>query len=247
MDALVIQTYDANLLDMPRKIEVVGKCNKCGGDVRKISYTSGKESFICIDCEAQKKIQDSVERLERNTRKPINYNIKHCGLNQKEYEGINKPYKTSKGNIEAYNLSIEYANSFNNNTSIGLYIYGDAETGKTFLARKILKILINGCYSVYYSNFNKLVSSLKKEKSRFENTTIRTCLDADMLIIDNIQQKDNFSNSDMQAIIEYRYKNKKPIIFVSRLKPNEFIQKGDQCKEINLLMQFSTRCLELRK
>lgn len=228
-------------------VEIVGKCDKCGDDIRKLTYPNGDTSFMCLGCIAKEEEQKAIAYV--NSKEGlVSYNKKNCGFSKRDVDAVNEPYITDDGNIDAYNMAMKYANRFNEDTSIGFYIYGSVGVGKSLLAKKIMKIVLYRGYSAYITNIIQLMNDIKNDLNNFSDTTLRKCQNVDLLVIDDVGTEKNtdFENSRMFLITDYRYENKKPTIFTSNLKLDELTTKYDEFGRIYSRIRGATQVLEIK-
>lgn len=222
-------------------------CPKCGGELRIITYPNGEVRKTCLDCdeiEYQKEIDKKFNIKDVN----VAYNKKHCGFKPRDFETVNQKYKTDKGNIDAYNVAMEYANKFNKETSIGLYIYGLVGVGKSLLAKRVMAIAINNGYSGYITTITNLMNDIKKDINNLRDDTMRKCLDVDLLVIDDIgtEKTTDWQSEQLFLLIDKRFDSKKPIIYTSNLKLDDIVNKYDVHGRIYSRISGATKLLEIK-
>lgn len=187
-----------------------------------------------LDQKSQKEIQD--------------FYFKKSNLKNKDYADMNKKYITTQGNIKAYELAYDYAMKFNKDTTNGLYFYGDVGVGKSMLAKKIAKIVIKKCYSVYFTNVVELLGNIRQDKSEFKNSTLKKCEEIDLLIIDDLGMDvpTEREKQTMQHILDNRYRNNKPIIFTSNLSIDEIENKYDSMGRVISRLRETVQDIEIK-
>lgn len=112
----------------------------------------------------------------------------------------------------------------------GIYIYGDAGIGKTYLTACMGNELARLNYRVYFTSFNEITRNLKKnfDDNRAKEDLLCLLENVSFLFLDDVGTE-NIKNDDSSAwlqttiyeIINRRYIAKKPIICTSNLKRSE--------------------------
>ena len=234
-----------NFNEVSRKL--VRQCSTCGEYIYHVTRTDGKE--FNTECRCIERVRDieEMERMKNDKTTIIEYNKQHCGFTKRDIEDVNATFRTSKGNIKAYNTLISYANAFSDDTSLGFYIYGNVGVGKSLLAKKVMKILLSNGYSTYITNIIQLMKDIKSELPKFKSDTLRKCQEVDLLVIDDIgtEKPTDFDMEQMFLIINSRYENKKPIIFTSNCKLDDIVQKYDMFGRIYSRIVGTTQFLEI--
>ena len=118
--------------------------------------------------------------------------------------------------------------SINNNTEIGLYLYGTTGIGKTHK-------IISYCNEMIYQNKKKIayiflpqfVGEIKNnfsENPSNNKTLITNCCVADILVLDDFGAEYAsawFYLNILLIIFNYRFENNKKIIFISNFEPKK--------------------------
>lgn len=133
----------------------------------------------------------------------------------------------------------------------GLYIYGNAGTGKTTWAYKIgRKYIATIAYNkleprlaLYFANVPELMNDLKAgfndyQKMRELNYAIEN---ADLVIFDDIgaENSTEWAKEQLYHYINYRYSNGKATIFTSNLPPNSLENRvADRIKGMTTILEF---------
>lgn len=168
---------------------------------------------------------------------------------------------------EEYLTGIERCEKFCKNFDIvresgrGIWLYGEANTGKTYIAVAMLKTLQNNGVAAIFTTMFRILEEIKstynKNAQKTEADVIGTYATADCLIIDNFtgieygkRKTDVFGSEKFTEIILRRYEQKKPTVITSRqsLKelfiggriPNEIIDKL-QNKSVPILLTGNQR------
>ena len=124
----------------------------------------------------------------------------------------------------------------------GLLLYGTVGTGKTYFAACIANALIDEGYSVLMTNFARLTNSIQGTfdgKNEFIDSLQRYTL----LIIDDLgaERKSEFTQEQVFAIIDARYRSGKPFIITTNLTAEE-IKKPQEVGYSRIYDRILERC-----
>lgn len=209
-------------------------CPRCG---EKIFHTfNNKQGAEKIDfytmCSCQEKQYEleALEKLKNNKEKIIESNKARCGFVQRDLDELNTKTITHKGNIDAYDSIIEYADNFNNDVSMGFYLYGDTGVGKSLLAKKCMAKILNLGFSSYITSVSKLMSDIKKEYNSSSRETFDWCVDVDLLVLDDFgaERCTEHDLDQLFLLLETRWRECKPIIITSNLNLQELSVRYDK-------------------
>jgi len=112
--------------------------------------------------------------------------------------------------------------------NIGLLLWGNVGTGKTFFAACIANYLINLGVPVLMTNFIKLTNALTGFDED-KNAYIRSLNNYKLLIIDDLgaERQSDYMLEQVYNIIDSRYKNQQPIIITTNLSLSEIKNPSD--------------------
>ena len=112
---------------------------------------------------------------------------------------------------------------------IGLLLWGNVGTGKTFIAACIANALIEKGVSVLMTNFSKILNSLSGMFDVDRNKFIDSFNRYSLLIIDDlgIERNSEFALEQVFNVIDSRYRNKKPLIVTTNLTLDELKHPKD--------------------
>ncbi|MBP3448176.1 MAG: ATP-binding protein [Clostridia bacterium] len=105
--------------------------------------------------------------------------------------------------------------------NIGLLLWGEVGTGKTFFAACIANALVENCVSVKMTNFSTILNDLFYENDK--NQYIDRLNNHSLLIIDDlgIERDTEYALEQVYNIIDARYKSNKPLIVTTNLTITE--------------------------
>ena len=138
-------------------------------------------------------------------------------------------------NDKGYNPEIEKAQRYvtewamMKENCIGLLLWGNVGTGKTFIAACIANALIERGVSVLMTNFSKILNSLSGMFDVDRNKFIDSFNRYSLLIIDDlgIERNSEFALEQVFNVIDSRYRSKKPLIVTTNLTLDELKHPKD--------------------
>ena len=138
-------------------------------------------------------------------------------------------------NDKGYNPEIEKAQRYvtewamMKENCIGLLLWGNVGTGKTFIAACIANALIENGVSVLMTNFSKILNSLSAMFDVDRNKVIESFNRYSLLIIDDlgIERNSEFVLEQVFNVIDSRYRSKKPLIVTTNLTLDELKHPKD--------------------
>lgn len=135
--------------------------------------------------------------------------------------GQNPLMKKSHAYVEHWSEAKE------NNT--GLLPSGDVGTGKSFFAGCIANALLDRDIPVLMTNFPTILNRLTGMFSENRAEFIASLSEYDLLIIDNlgVERSTEYAMEQMFAVIDCRYRSRKPMIITTNLKLEEIKNPPD--------------------
>lgn len=133
--------------------------------------------------------------------------------------GKNPVMKVAKSYVD------KWADALSNN--VGLLLWGDVGTGKTFFAACIANALIEKNVSVRMTNFSSILNDLFSESDK--NKYLDRLNDHNLLIIDDlgIERGTEYVLEQVYNIIDTRYKSGRPLIITTNLTLEELNYPAD--------------------
>ena len=113
--------------------------------------------------------------------------------------------------------------------NIGLLLFGDVGTGKSFLAGCIANALLDQDVPVLMTNFPTILSRLCGTFGEDRTAFLDSLGDYDLLIIDDLGAERNteYALEQMFSIIDSRYRSNKPLIVTTNMKLDELKHPPD--------------------
>lgn len=145
-------------------------------------------------------------------------------------------FKVDETNKAAFNSLKKYKNNFDVvlNNGKSLLIIGDVGTGKTHLAiATLLNLLYKPVFYKYKLLQKKYISLpifLNNLKATGDDNYLKIFSEAEFLIIDDlgIENLDEWSTEKVFTLVNKRYQDQLPTIFVSDLSPKNLVDKLDK-------------------
>ncbi len=200
-------------------------CKKCNTPRQKRVSALGKTYMPDIMCQCQRETyeKEEAERIRREFLNDIAAK-RSAGLHDRAlYEctfdkdvGYN-----SQQSEKAYEYTLHFPEMLEK--GIGLLLWGDIGTGKTFLAGCIANALLDQCIPVMMTTFGRILNTLTGMFQEDRNGYIDSLNQYSLLIIDDLgmERSTEFALERVFNVIDTRYRSKKPLIVTTNLTLNE--------------------------
>ena len=131
--------------------------------------------------------------------------------------------------------------------SIGLLLWGDVGTGKSFFAGCIANALLEQGIPVLMTNFSRILNSLSGMYSDEKNQFIDSLNRYSLLIIDDlgIERSTEFALEQVFNIIDSRYRSKLPLIVTTNMTLDELKHPQDLARS-RIYDRVLERCVPLK-
>lgn len=188
--------------------------------------------------EAERKQQEFLMQVSR---------LKTNGLQDKSLRDY------TFANDKGYNLEIQKAHDYVAHweemkaKSLGLLLWGDVGTGKSFFAGCIANALLEKGIPVLMTNFSRILNTLTGMYSDDRNQFIDSLNKYSLLIIDDlgIERGTEFSLEQVFNVIDSRYRSKKPMIVTTNLTLDELKHPVDLA-HARIYDRILERCVPLK-
>ena len=205
-------------------------CRKCGGPRQtriQFNGSSFKPRCVC-PCQQEserhrKEAEERRQRMERIRRR------KAQGLQDRYLYGYT--FANDNGQnpvmVKAHAYVDHWPEAFKRN--IGLLLFGDVGTGKSFLAGCIANALLDRDVPVLMTNFPTILSRLCGTFGEDRTAFLDSLGDYDLLIIDDlgVERNTEYALEQMFSIVDSRYRSGKPLIVTTNLKLDELKHPPD--------------------
>ena len=127
----------------------------------------------------------------------------------------------------------------------GLLLFGDVGTGKTFYSAAIANALIDDGYTVLMTNFPTLIA--KMQRDAFKTDWPKILSEYDLLILDDlgVERSSEYMQEQVYAIVDARYRAKRPVLVSTNLTAQQLAQPGDVMKA-RIYGRLLERCLPIK-
>jgi DNA replication protein DnaC len=230
---------------MQDNLLICGKCNtpkECEvevlGDIRKFGCLCKCQGELYRAEQAQAKEREEAGRINR---------LRTQGIQDKSYidwtfdndDGSN-PAQTDK----AMRYCLKWKEMHQDN--IGLLLWGNVGTGKTYFAACIANYLISLGVPVLMTSFIKLTNALTGF-GEDKNAYIRSLNNYKLLIIDDLgaERQSDYMLEQVYNIIDSRYKNQQPLIITTNLSLSE-IKEPKELKYSRIYSRIIEMCVPIR-
>jgi DNA replication protein DnaC len=222
-----------------------GQCNtpkECEvevmGDIKK---------FGCMcKCQSEKYREEQAKQREREEFERVN-RLRTQGIqdrNFREWTFENDDGSNPKQMDKAMRYCLKWDEMYRDN--IGLLLWGNVGTGKTFFAACIANYLIEHGVPVLMTNFIRLTNALTGFDED-KNAYIRSLNNYKLLIIDDLgaERQSDYMLEQVYNMIDNRYKNNQPLIITTNLTLNELKNPSD-IKYSRIYSRIFEMCVPIR-
>ena len=224
MNELLSSLLERHVKTEPSDNEYVGEdglffCKKCHTPTQCRIEIGGRQHTVSCICRCRK------EELKETERRMAEVD-RRCYINSLKASGIQDRalYDWTFTNA-ADNPSIRMAKRYVENwqeakkNNLGLLLWGDVGTGKSFTAACIANALLENGVPVLMTNFSKILNQMGGIYSNERYKYIASFSAFELLIIDDlgIERNTEYALEQVYAIIDERYKTGKPLIITTNL------------------------------
>ena len=206
-------------------------CRKCGAPRQTVirSPFGGYIAPRCVCPCQQEKERRRREAEERRQRMERTKRRKAQGLQDRYLYGYTFAHDNGENPVmaKAHAYVDHWPQAFKRN--IGLLLFGDVGTGKSFLAGCIANALLERDVPVLMTNFPSILARLGGMFGEDRTAFLDSLGDYDLLIIDDlgVERNTEYALEQMFSIIDSRYRSGKPLIVTTNLKLDELKHPPD--------------------
>ena len=200
-------------------------CRKCGGPRQIVIADLFNQESIrprCVCPCQQESAHRRKEAEERRQRMERIRQRKAQGLQDWYLLGYTFAHDNGQNPVmaKAYAYVDHWAAAFKKN--IGLLLFGDVGTGKSFAAGCIANALLDQDVPILMTNFPTILSRLAGTFGEERADFLASLGDYDLLIIDDlgVERSTEYAMEQMFSIVDSRYRSGKPLIVTTNLKLN---------------------------
>ena len=173
---------------------------------------------------AEKKRQDELVERQRKIRQ-----LKATGIQEKHLLEWNFGVAEDNKDIQMAKRYVEQWKKVKAE-NLGLLLWGDVGTGKSFVAACIANALLDQGIPVLMTNFSKILNQMGAMYSEERYRYIASFSNYSLLILDDlgIERSTEYALEQVYAVIDERYKSGLPVIITTNLKIAEILKTFPQ-------------------
>lgn len=176
------------------------------------------------ECGLEQQMREEKQRKKYDYLADIDRNRKSGIADRKilDYTFENDKYPDSDISVKLRKYCVEWEKAVDNN--IGLLLWGNCGTGKTFYAGCIANKLIDKGLRVLCTSIPKIINGLYASENK--NEYIKSIVEYPFLVLDDFGTERNtgYALEQLFAFVDERYKSNKPTIITTNLDPEEMRQ-----------------------
>lgn len=200
-------------------------CTSCRGRRQAMVTVGDRTIYPRVLCACQRVAEDARKQTEKivELRDKIQRN-RAIGLSEPQHRAYT--FELDQGyNPELMGKARRYAENWEQmyGKGMGLLIWGDVGTGKSFAAGCIANALLDRGISVMMTNFSRILNALSSLQWGDRNQYIDNLNQYSLLIIDDlgIERGTEYVLEQVYSIIDSRYRSGKPLIITTNLSLKE--------------------------
>ena len=204
-------------------------CRNCHTPVQCRVKLWGRDRIVPCLCRcqqeamAEKKRQDELLERQRKIRQ-----LKATGIQEKHLLEWNFAVAEDNKDIQMAKRYVEQWKKVKAE-NLGLLLWGDVGTGKSFVAACIANALLEQGIPVLMTNFSKILNQMGAMYSEERYRYIASFSNYSLLILDDlgIERSTEYALEQVYAVIDERYKSGLPVIITTNLKIAEIRNPQD--------------------
>lgn len=195
-------------------------CGKCHTPKQSRIILLGRPTVVTVMCQCQSDEYDRQERMLKEKQEKIRISqLRTAGLMDSSYRGFT--FEQDDGSNPAMAKARRYVEQWDEmlRENIGLVLFGNVGTGKTFFAGSIANALTEHKVPVLMTNFVRLVNALDRDKNGFLDELGRYKL----LVLDDLgaERQSSYMLEQIYNVVDARYRGGLPAIYTTNLTLGE--------------------------
>lgn len=204
-------------------------CIQCHTPVQcRINYFGKSRVVSCICKCRQEELEREKERTAEEERRRYISRLKANGIQEKHL--LDWRFEVAEDNRDIH-IARKYVENWQKvkANNLGLLLWGDVGTGKSFMAACIANALLESGKPVLMTNFSKILNQMGAMYSDERYQYIASFSHYSLLIIDDlgIERNTEYALEQVYAVIDERYKSGLPVIITTNLTINELRNPAD--------------------
>lgn len=223
-------------------------CSKCHTPKQTRIVLDNNLQIRNIRCKCRIKAYENEqsEQLQRKQMMKIKFLRANCLQD-------NTLYDYSFANDTGINPQMHYAHDYVDNwdkmktSSLGILLWGDVGTGKSFFAGCIANALIDKGIPAMMTNFSRILNTISIMNPTDRNKFIDSLNNYPLLILDDlgIERSSKFALEQVFHVIDSRYRSKLPLIVTTNLTLSEMKSTSDMAKH-RIYDRILERCVPIK-
>ena len=194
-------------------------CGKCHTQVQCRITFEGRERIMPCICKCQKEERERQEqRMKEEEQLLYVRRLKATGIQERHLQDWTFASATDTPSVQ---MAKRYAENWKKvkAENLGLLLWGDVGTGKSFLAACIANALLEKGVPVLMTNFSKILNQMGAMYSDERYRYIASFNRFSLLIIDDlgIERNTEYALEQVYAVVDERYKAGLPLIITTNL------------------------------
>lgn len=194
-------------------------CEKCHTPVQCRVTLEGKERIMPCICKCQKEERERQEqRMKEEEQLLYVRRLKAAGIQERHLQDWT--FSTAMDTLSVQ-MAMRYVENWKKvkAENLGLLLWGDVGTGKSFLAACIANALLEKGVPVLMTNFSKILNQMGAMYSDERYRYIASFNRFSLLIIDDlgIERNTEYALEQVYAVVDERYKAGLPLIITTNL------------------------------
>ena len=222
-------------------------CSKCHTPRQHRIELKERVFLPTVRCRCQQEIYDKEEAERKHQEFLIQVSrLRTNGLQDKSLHDYN--FSNDKGYNPEMQKAHEYVSHWEEMkaNSLGLLLWGDVGTGKSFFAGCIANALLDKGIPILMTNFSRILNELTKPYAD-KNEFISHLVSYPLLIIDDlgIERNSEFALEMIYNIIDRRYCIKKPLIVTTNLSYQDMTRTDLDMDHQRIYSRLMEMCLPI--
>ncbi len=204
-------------------------CSKCHTPVQCRVNLNGREAIVGCVCKCrQEELEREKKRLEEEDRLRRVQRLKANGIQEKHLLEWRFEIADNSRDIQMGKRYVENWTKVRAD-NLGLLLWGEVGSGKSFLAACIANALLEQGVPVLMTNFSKILNQMGAMYSEERYQYIASFANFPLLIIDDlgIERSTEYALEQVYAVIDERYKSGLPLIITTNLTIAELRNPAD--------------------
>lgn len=243
----------ADYLLQPKQDEYLGPegllyCKRCGTKRQQRTRFLGEDRVVGCRCkcqaEAARKAEEARRAMELRDRiqRCRNVGIADAALRKATFD-------EDAYHCPEMDIARRYVDNWQQMSAkgMGLLIWGDVGTGKTFLAACIANALLDRGVSVMVTSFGRILGGMPGVATGEQNQYLDSFRAYDLLVLDDLgaERDTEYATEQVYRVVDDRYRANQPMIFTTNLTP-KLMKAPESFARERIYDRVLERCMPLK-